>query len=362
MPKQTPRTHLLLILAALLLGLTAMMTTLAKLTWNSTSPPVVESVDLVQAPAEELPSSPPVTVMTPRPFANSAGGFLGQEGVSVTGPERPWTPSMADVHYGPLPAQVLDVWRPEGASVGTIVYFHSGAWAGNDHTKVPTMITDQLDRGWAIVSVEYRLTPTGIGAAEISADADRAIRFTRANATAFGLNISPLVVAGGSAGGHIASLAAAAPGVHAAADLPLDLALTSPNVDALIDLVGPTDLNTLWKAGGIAPDSQEALLRCTLDETRVNARKPMCEQSVVDSYNPLWWAQRAVALPPAFFAYGGLDTLVRPDTQGWPMFQAWTNAAGASATWLDVPDNSGHNLPEMSHQALAAWLDQVALR
>jgi acetyl esterase/lipase len=305
------------------------------------------------------PPAEPVSAV-PRPFAAMAGGILGQDGVTVT-IERPRPePVLPAVAYGPLPMQVLDVYRPTVPAVGTIVYFHSGGWGGNDRTKIASMILDQLDRGWAVVSVEYRLIHSA-WAPEIVADADRSLRFVKANAAELGVPLAPIVAAGGSAGGHLAAMLAAAPGMHTDPQLPAELAAVPPTVDGLIDLVGPSDLNTLWQANEFVSVAQEGLLRCTLDESHISWRLPRCDKKTVDAFSPLALARQATKLPPAFLSYGEADTVVPVDTQGIPLYEAWSIAAGEQATWLDVPAATGHNLETMSHAALAAWLDQVAL-
>jgi hypothetical protein len=66
-------------------------------------------------------------------------------------------------------------------------------------------------------------------------------------------------------------------------------------------------------------------------------------------------------LPPAYFAYGGLDTLVLISTQGMPQINAWAAASGPNQTWYDLPPQGTHNIDDnVNELALDNWLDNVA--
>ena len=161
------------------------------------------------------------------------------------------------------------------------------------------------------------------------------MRYTRAHAAELGLNMKKFVLTGGSAGGHLALMETEGAPSNAFADptLPPELASTDPHIDATIAMVAPTDLSTFWQAGGIAPSASESLLGCTQDVAPAIPGMPACNDKVVDDYSPLVWTRRYVSdgrsLPPAYFAYGGADTLVKIDTQGIPNIKAWAKAAGS---------------------------------
>ena len=68
-----------------------------------------------------------------------------------------------------------------------------------------------------------------------------------------------------------------------------------------------------------------------------------------------------ITLPPAYFAYGGLDTLVLISTQGLPEINAWAPASGTNQTWYDLPPQGTHNIDDnVNDLALDYWLDNVA--
>jgi len=108
----------------------------------------------------------------------------------------------------------LDVYLPDGPAVGTIVFFHGGGFEGGSKELVIVMgmIKSQTERGWVVVTPNYRLArPTFASSRNrIIADATAALRWTRSKpAVDMGVPTgAPLVVAGHSAGGTIAGLLA----------------------------------------------------------------------------------------------------------------------------------------------------------
>lgn len=275
------------------------------------------------------------------------------------------TPTFARIRYGPDPQHHLDVHLPSGLPLGTIVWFHSGGWGSGDQVNVDALVGTSLDRGYAIVTADYRFVPE-VRAPEIAADADRVVRFVRAHRAEWGAPDGPLILAGGSAGGHIALLAAAAPGVFAAADLPEDLRVVDPHVDGVISMVGPSDLDAYLTGGIFGQEMIENLLGCSGAATPLLAL-PTCEPGEASAFSPLHWATFATflhaVLPPAFLAYGSDDGLVPPASQGTPLALAWQRSAGASWTWYAVVQGEGHNLTYgVNSTAFHAWIDRVTER
>src|SRR5262249_20715660 len=221
------------------------------------------------------------------------------------------------------------------------------------------------DLGVAVVSIDYRLvgtTPDGTYTNTFPTamwDLDRALRFVRAHAAGWGLDPDRMVVAGTSAGGHLATLAAADPGHFADPDLPPHLARVSPAVMGVIDYVGPSDLATFAQAGSWAPALMAALLGCT-------PNRP-------DTCDPARVADASVAThlhgrpPPAFLAYGDEDGLVVPATQGAPLAEAWARQRGETTTtpqrggvWYEARRDAGHNFDATTDGGLVSlWLLQV---
>ena len=97
----------------------------------------------------------------------------------------------------------LDLHLPKQANPPLIVYVHGGAWLAGSKSDVP--ITKLLDHGFAIASVEYRLSTQAQFPAQAH-DIKAAIRFLRAKSEALHINTRRIAIIGSSAGGHLAAL------------------------------------------------------------------------------------------------------------------------------------------------------------
>jgi len=270
-----------------------------------------------------------------------------------------------DVAYGPEAEQLLDVYAPAGTARGTIIYFHSGGWTGGSKAVIPPVVFQQLNRGWAIVSVDYRLAgEAGVLAPQVLADVDRSIRFVKANAATLQVDTSTIVTAGWSAGGQLALMAALAPGFQVAPDLPAELAAVDPKVDAVVSMAAISDPTTWAGSSSIGLSSVEAFLGCSTDGPDALAQ---CDPLTPLLYSPVFRASFAamlgLQLPPAYIAYGADDPMVPMVSQGLPLSGAWTAAAGDRTTYVDVPPTGGHDVPAgMNKTVFDSWLTKVATR
>ncbi|MEO8699224.1 MAG: alpha/beta hydrolase [Kofleriaceae bacterium] len=118
----------------------------------------------------------------------------------------------------------LDIHAPleaKSARVPTIMYLHPGGWSvGSYHQIGQLRLADSLARGYAVVSVEYRLTlnedrsPSGVTFPENLIDAKTAVRWLRLKGSAF-VDPDRIVAYGTSSGAHLAALVAVTPDVAA---------------------------------------------------------------------------------------------------------------------------------------------------
>ena len=97
----------------------------------------------------------------------------------------------------------LDLHRPQAENPPLIVYVHGGGWRAGSKTDTP--IVDLYDKGFAIASVDYRLSTQAVFPAQVH-DIKAAIRFLRAKAGLYHINASKIAIIGSSAGGHLAAL------------------------------------------------------------------------------------------------------------------------------------------------------------
>ena len=143
-------------------------------------------------------------------------------GQELTQPDYTWAHSFnlkKDISYGEENAQRLDIYI-QGDWVGepgffkedtllkpTLIFFHGGSWL---HMAKEDFINHQLyvyfmEKGWNVVNVEYRL---GKGTAPNAADdVICAVKWIAENAATYHIDKDNIVLAGPSAGGHLALIA-----------------------------------------------------------------------------------------------------------------------------------------------------------
>jgi acetyl esterase/lipase len=279
-------------------------------------------------------------------------------------------PDFVSVSYGPLDDQLLDITLPATGHgpFPVLLYLHSGGWSSGSRRIVPDPIRAVADHeGAALVSVDYRLVSTTRNGTLTNTfptqheDTDRAIRFIRANAATWGLDPNMIVVAGASAGGQLALMAGAAPGAFTDPTLPIDQRVVSPDVQGVLDMVGPSDFSTWGDAASWAPGLLTSYLDCPTTDP-VSCDPAIEHQASIAGY-------LAPGVPPAYLAYGAQDTLVPPSTQGLPLARQWAAARGESGleptfargTWYEYTPDAGHNfdLDNSSTATMALWLSLV---
>jgi len=137
----------------------------------------------------------------------------------------------------------LDLYLPESSSpAGLIIWVHGGAWRAGSRDNVD--LKGLVQRGWSIASVDYRLATAARFPAQIH-DIKAAVRFLRAHASDFGYPVNRFVVAGSSAGGHLAALVGVTNGESALEGTEGDFLSVSSSVQAIVDLYGASDLTTI---------------------------------------------------------------------------------------------------------------------
>lgn len=159
----------------------------------------------------------------------------------------PPTPAAIAVPYATLsPRQQLDIYLPRGEGPHPVViWVHGGAWRwGGRELQPRSAPLGVLDRGYALVSVGYRLTDEAIFPAQIQ-DLKVAVRWLRANAAAYDLDPERFAVWGFSAGGHLAALLGTGGDAAALDDLRLGDPTVSSRVQAVVTWAAPSDLAAL---------------------------------------------------------------------------------------------------------------------
>lgn len=165
---------------------------------------------------------------------------------------QPTHPNIVYATLGPTPLR-LDLYIPSGPApqpYPVVVWIHGGGWSGG--SKFPAGNAGTLTQhGFAVASIDYRLTSQAgqygsnpvIFPAQIH-DTKGAIRWLRANAGTYNLDVTKFGTWGSSAGGHLAALAGTSSGVVAIegnVGAPGNLAFSSA-IQSVGDHFGPTDL------------------------------------------------------------------------------------------------------------------------
>lgn len=123
-----------------------------------------------------------------------------------------------------------------------IVWIHGGAWRTGNKSSMP--LKSLVKDGFSVASIDYRLTPEARFPANVH-DIRAAIRYLRANSEDLGINAKIIVIAGASAGGHLAALVGVT-NEHAALEGDLGEHLdVSSDVQAIVSFYGASNLTTI---------------------------------------------------------------------------------------------------------------------
>jgi alpha-L-fucosidase 2 len=100
----------------------------------------------------------------------------------------------------------LDAHIPDGAGpFPAAILVHGGGWVAGDKEQYITYIFQPLsDAGFAWFSINYRLAPQFLFPADAD-DVEMAIRFVKANAAKYKVDLKRIALIGESAGGHLVS-------------------------------------------------------------------------------------------------------------------------------------------------------------
>jgi acetyl esterase/lipase len=168
-------------------------------------------------------------------------------------PGQSWT----DVAYANASsAEKMDIYLPDTTGpYPVIIVIHGGGFSGGDKNgqELNSIKEAALNRGYAVVSINYRLSSEAKFPAQIN-DVKAAIRYIRANADKYNINPDEIAVMGSSAGAYLAALAGTSGDVKELQDSNLGYSNVSDKVQAVVDLYGPINFSTMdqqFKESGI---------------------------------------------------------------------------------------------------------------
>jgi acetyl esterase/lipase len=129
---------------------------------------------------------------------------------------RRYVAKASTVQYGPHPrVNRADIWRrgdlPRDGKAPVLLQVPGGAWAiGMRRPQAYPLLSHMADRGWVCVSIDYRVSPKHTWPDHI-VDVKRALAWIKENIADYGGDPDFVAITGGSAGGHLSSLAALTP-------------------------------------------------------------------------------------------------------------------------------------------------------
>ena len=212
---------------------------------------------------------------------------------------------LADVAYGPLPRQRLDIYRPAGATPAggwpVVVFFYGGSWNQGERAQYGFVGAALASRGMLTLVADYRLYPE-VRFPTFLADSALALAWGLKNAAEQGGNPRRVFVMGHSAGAYNAAMLALDPRwLAATGHAPRELA-------GFIGLAGPYDF---------------------LPMTNLAAQPVFFHPHYPPGTQPMAFA--GPQAPRSFLAAGATDDLVDPE-RNTATLAARLQAAGVGVT------------------------------
>jgi acetyl esterase/lipase len=228
----------------------------------------------------------------------------------------------------------LDLYVPEALEgpLPLLIWVHGGGWMNGSKDGCPPLRAGYLEKGFAVASINYRLSGHAIFPAQIE-DCKAAIRWLRAQAKEYHLDPSRFGVWGSSAGGHLVALLGTSGDVKAF-DTGAHLDQTS-RVQAVCDYYGPTDFTVHVTTPGYESHASESSPESKLLGGAVMANKDKAAQA-----NPITYVTPDD--PPFLIVHGDKDGTV-PLNQSQLLFDA-LKQGGVSAHFHTI-HGAGHGGP-----------------
>lgn len=268
---------------------------------------------------------------------------------------RRYSTTTTNISYGPGGrSNLLDIWRrpdlPADRKAPVLIQIPGGGWSVNDKRgQGYPLMSRMVELGWICVSINYSRSPRSAWPAHII-DVKRAIAWVRANIADYGGDPEFIAVTGGSAGGHLCSLAALTPEDK---HLQPGFEDADTSVQAAVPHYGVYDLTDHGAMHTLTmPLLEHLVMQAPLDDNR----------ELFEAASPTKRAHRDA--PPFFILHGESDVVV-PHSQA-QSFRAALDRAGAhTVAYAEIP-NAHHLFDavatlrcQMSAEAVAAFLGIV---
>lgn len=212
-----------------------------------------------------------------------------------------------------------------GRGAPVFVYVHGGGWViGNKRQQGRVLLHELAAAGWVCVAINYRLSPRATWPEHIL-DVKQAIRWVKQHIAEHGGDPGFVVIGGGSAGAHLASLAALTPD---AAEWQRDFPEVDLSVQGCVAFYGVYDFvddEQIWR--------HRAFRGLLLERVVMKRRAGDAREEYVKA-SPI--ARIGGRTPPPFFViHGGADSLA--PVAGARRFTETLVAAGGQVAYVELP-------------------------
>jgi len=239
---------------------------------------------------------------------------------------------LRDIVYAPEHGRrgLLDVYRrrgavPDGAGAPVLLQVHGGAWTVGSKTGQGVPLMRHLAaRGWVCVAINYRLAPRDPFPAQL-VDVKRALAWIRSDGARFGADPAFVAITGGSAGGHLAALAALTP---------RDPAYQPGFEDADTAVQAAVPHYGVYDFAAVTGTKRARQLRDTFLGPRVLRTDPRRDLAPFEAASPL--LQVGPDAPPFFVIHGRHDSLVEVG-QARQFVEALRRVSGETVAYAELP-------------------------
>jgi acetyl esterase/lipase len=177
-----------------------------------------------------------------------------------------------------------------------VLFIHGGSWISGDKSSMLKYRTSVINEGYVYISMNYRLITGQATYVDMLEDIDLAIEYIKTQTDGMPIDITQIVLAGESAGAHLAML-------YSYRD-------NSPiPIKFLLALVPPVDFTDPNYVNFGNPTNQLFLANQLMQTTIIDANELLMNgypESWQDA-SPIYYLDRAV---PTLLGYGALDELI----------------------------------------------------
>ena len=276
----------------------------------------------------------------------------GSDMVDVSGVARKWL----DVAYDTQsPSQVMDIYLPEEGEgpFPTYIFVHGGAYIAGDKQDLQFLLAaDGINRGYAVVSLEYRKAMES-KAPNALYDVKAAVRFLKANAGRYSLDPERFAIGGDSAGAYYAVFAAATAGIPALDGPDPVCPGVSGDVKAVVAQCGCYDLLIFAPPPEVEAAAPKEFVPGQIPVNLMSlflGANPHLFPDIAALLNPLAWITGD--FPPTLVQVGDSDAVV-PCSESEKLAAVIGQRCGKDRVRFEV--NAGWNHCALNHIVTADW-------